>query len=68
MTLTDTDSIALALRKVKSGYGTNWDANLFRAHADCAKAIARAIKKEHSGFDTKQFLIESGVDDVRISP
>jgi len=61
MTRKDYVAIAGALKAQRYAYAPHWDANLFRACNDNAKAIAEVLASDNPRFDRQRFLDACGV-------
>jgi hypothetical protein len=61
MTRKDFVLIAKTLRATRQSYAPHWDANLFRACDDHAKAMAYALSVTNPRFDSARFLAACGV-------
>lgn len=61
MTKKDFELIAATLKATRASYAPHWDANLFRACDDHAKAMASALASTNERFDRSRFLAACGV-------
>jgi hypothetical protein len=61
MTRKDYILLAAALRSTRDSYAPHWDANLFRACTDHAKAVADVLARDNARFDRQRFLAAAGV-------
>lgn len=61
MTRRDYKELAATLKRTRESYAPHWDANLFRACTDHAKAIADYCASRDPKFDRARFLKNAGV-------
>lgn len=61
MTKKDFELIARTLKSTRDSYAPHWDANLFRACDDHARAMAVALAQTNPRFDRARFLLAAGV-------
>jgi hypothetical protein len=65
MTRKDYILLAAAVRRVRDGYGTNWNPNLFRAVDDIAISLGAALLRDNPRFDRVRFLTACGVPEEK---